>query len=155
MSIEPLFNFEIKIENKKLLCICEATGVEFTELRMISLIQDIDNFFKSLYHDKIKKYYFVFKLTKLPLPKNLTLIKELSDTFRKHVPMLVEKLEFSIVEVDNEIFRLYFSVFKMYYEPKKTLYMCKNQDEIYACLHDPSSRSSFYEIKANEELKDL
>ena len=75
MSIEPLFNFEVKIENKKLLYIIESRGIEFTELRMIHFIKELDIFLETLRNEKIKKVYFIFNMTKYTIPKNLTLLR--------------------------------------------------------------------------------
>ncbi len=150
MSIEPLFNFEVKIENKKLLYIIESRGIEFTELRMIHFIKELDKFLETLLNEKIKKVYFIFNMTKYTIPKNLTLLRELSDVFSKYTNIFIEKLEFSIIEVDNNIFRMFLSLFKQYYTPRKPLYICKNQEETQDCLNDPKKREILHEVNSND-----
>ena len=146
MSIESFVDFECIVEEKKLLYKFTANGGSITELRMIHLINQMNEIFKSLGNEKITKVYFIFDIQKIVLPTNLTLLKEFSDMFTSNRENLTKKLQFSIVVNNNNVFRIFFSLFKQYYNPVKSLYLCSNDEEMKTCLHDESKRDSFPNI---------
>ena len=106
----------------------------------------MNEIFKSLENEKITKVYFIFDIQKIVLPTNLTLLKQFSEVFTSNRENLTKKLQFSIVVNNNNVFRIFFSLFKQYYEPIKSLYLCSNDEEMKICLHDESKRDSFPNI---------
>tara|TARA_Y100000816_G_C25937833_1_gene489109 strand:- start:373 stop:831 length:459 start_codon:yes stop_codon:yes gene_type:complete len=146
MSIDPFFDFKAKIENKKLIYYFTANGALITELRIVDFITKLTEILESLENDQIKQVYFIFNIDKLVIPSNFSFLKELGDCFKNKNKLLKEKLMFTIVINKSNIFHLFFSLFKQYYEPVKSLYLCKDVNEMQVCLHDEDKRSTFPNI---------
>lgn len=146
MSIQSFIDFEPMIDRKKLIYRFTANGQPMTELRLVAFNQKLDTIIKTLYDDKIKKVYFVFNIEKLLIPSNFTLLADFATVFRGHHHVLKEKLMFTIVQNSTNVFLLFFRVFKQYYNPVKSLYLCLNDDQVFTCLHDEESRHSFPNI---------
>tara|TARA_R110002020_G_scaffold215740_1_gene423020 strand:+ start:133 stop:597 length:465 start_codon:yes stop_codon:yes gene_type:complete len=152
MSIEPLFKTEVRIENKKMLYILTSQGNAITELRMIQLINDIDAMLNTFYHKDVSNIHLVFVVKEINIPSNFTLLDEFAQVFIKHREIILDKLQFTVLQNENNLFRMFFALFKKYYNPLKPLYLCKNEDEVQDCLHDQAKRHEFNEIM--NQLKD-
>jgi len=152
MSIEPLFKTEVRIENKKMLYILTSQGIAITELRMIQLINDIDTMFNTFHHKDVSNIHLVFVVKEINIPSNFTLLDEFAQVFIKHREIILDKLQFTVLQNENNLFRMFFALFKKYYNPLKPLYLCKNEDEVQDCLHDQAKRGQFHEIM--NQLKD-
>ena len=145
-DIKNLIEIGTKIENGKLIFYATTQDTEITELRLVKAFSDIENAVKQLYLPQIKKVYFIYNINSLRIPTNFTQIKDLAEILQSHESILTEKLVFSIVQNQNNIFSMFFKLFKQYYNPVKPLYLCKDSDETRRCLHEPSSRSTFPNI---------
>lgn len=146
MSIQSFIDFEPIIDRKKLIYRFTANGQPMTELRLVAFTQKIDTIIKTLYDEKIKKVYFIFNIEKLLIPSNFTLLSDFALVFHNHHTVLKQKLEFTIVQNSTNVFLLFFRVFKQYYNPVKSLYLCLNDDQVFTCLHEEESRHSFPNI---------
>ena len=56
------------------------------------------------------------------------------------------KLKFSVVQCENNIFRIFFSLFKKYYTPKKELYLAKTREESLNGIHNVEFRNTLPNI---------
>ena len=146
MSIQSFIDFEPIIDRKKLIYRFTANGQPMTELRLVAFTQKIDTIIKTLYDEKIKKVYFIFNIEKLLIPSNFTLLSDFALVFHNHHTVLKQKLEFTIVQNSTNVFLLFFRVFKQYYNPVKSLYLCLNDDQVFTCLHEEESRHLFPNI---------
>tara|TARA_B110000467_G_C18267191_1_gene450050 strand:- start:468 stop:926 length:459 start_codon:yes stop_codon:yes gene_type:complete len=145
-EIQELLLIETKIEKGKLCFYITAKDIEITELRIVKAFSLIENAVKQLYRDDIKKVYFVYNINELNLPSNFTQIGDLATILKNHETILAEKLVFSIVQNKNNVFSLFFKLFREYYNPVKALYLCKDSEETRRCLHNSKSRDSFPNI---------
>lgn len=146
MSIQSFIDFEAVIEQKKLIYRFTANGEAMTELRLVAFIQKLDQIINTLYDNKIKNVYFVFDIENLRIPSNFTLLSDFAKVFRNHEKVLTEKLMFTIIQNSTNVFLLFFRVFKKYYNPVKSLYLCLDSEQVNACLHDKEKRESFPNI---------
>ena len=146
MSIEPFIDFEAKISNKKLIYCFTANGNQITDLRVAVFIQKLKEIFESLENEQIKQVFFVFNIDQLVIPSNFIFLNEIGNAFRSKANLLKNKLLFTIVINKSNIFHLFFTLFKKYYEPVKPLYLCKDLDEMEVCLHDEKKRETFPNI---------
>lgn len=147
-NITDIIQVETKIKSKKLCYYIIAKPVEITELRLIKAYHDIENLVKTLYLPEVKKVYIVWDISELLIPTNFTQIKDFAIMLRNHTDILTEKLVFSIIVSNSNIFSLFFNVFKQYYNPVKPLYLCRTQEDVERCIHDDSSRESFQNISS-------
>jgi len=146
MPIQPFFDIKINIEKKKLLCWFVANGEAITELRMVAFIKEMDEIVKSFYDEQVTNVHFIFNLEKITIPSNFTLLEEYAAMFRSHDVVLRNKLQFTIIQNKSNVFRIFFKMFKQYYNPVKPLYLCLNHEEVQCCLHDNSKRNNFPNI---------
>lgn len=146
MSIESLFKTEVRIENRKIIYMLTAQGNDITELRMIQFINDIDTMLKTFYHKDVTNIHLVFVVKNVKLPSNFTLLDEFAQVFIKHRAIILEKLHFTVLQNENNLFRIFFTIFKKYYNPLKPLYLCKTDEEVQECLHNQEKRHEFNEI---------
>ncbi len=146
MSIQSFIDFEAVIEQKKLIYRFTANGEAMTELRLVAFIQKLDQIINTLYDNKIKNVYFVFDIENLRIPSNFTLLSDFAKVFRNHEKVLTEKLMFTIIQNSTNVFLLFFRIFKKYYNPVKSLYLCLDAHQVNTCLHDEEKRNSFPNI---------
>lgn len=147
-SLQNLFEIETKIENKMLCFSFKSQKVSVTELRITKFIHDMKQVIETIYSKQINNVCFIFDLNQLNLPSNFIQIKDFSDMLRYHEKILTEKLMFTIIQNKNNVFRIFFNLFKKYYNPVKPLYLCKNDEETNVCLNDDNKRSTFPNIQS-------
>ena len=146
MSIESLFKTEVRIENRKMIYMLTSQGNDITELRMIQFINDIDSMLNTFYHKDATNIHLVFVVKNVKLPSNFTLLDEFARVFVKHRKIIIEKLKFTVLQNENNLFRIFFTIFKKYYNPLKPLYLSKTDEEVQECLHNQEKRKEFNEI---------
>lgn len=146
MDIESFIDFKPYIERNKLIFLFTSNGIEITELRMLCFMKKMENAIKDIYNETIQKVYFVFDIEQLKIPTNFSFVKDFAKMMNSHESILSQKLEFTIVQTPNNIFRLFFNVFQKYYVPLKPLYLCKTSEESFSCLHEESERCNFPNI---------
>ena len=129
-----LRELEVSYDHVKFVAPQESKFIEFLD-RMRQIMAS--------FHDKqVTKGCLYFDLEKLKLPSNLQLIQEYSNIFKTNQDILKKKLEFTIVQTSNNIFHLFFSLFKQYYTPIKPLYLTKNHSETQSCIYDTTMRNN-------------
>ena len=146
MNVDSLVKIVPKIEDNKLLIYFNAENIDVTNLRLIKFLDDCSKLFTDLYNEQIKEFYFIFNIDDLRIPTNFSLFKDFADFFKKHEDLLMKKLKFTIVQCKNNIFKLFFSLFKQYYIPVKPLYLCCNLQETQECTFNEESRDKFPNI---------
>ena len=140
--IESFFDYDIRIENKMLIYVFVANGKDMTELRMIEFLDRMSQIMASFYDKQVTKACLYFDVEKLKLPSNLQLIQEYSNIFKTNQDILKKKLEFTIIQTCNNVFHLFFSLFKQYYVPIKPVYLTKNHSETQSCIYDETMRNN-------------
>jgi hypothetical protein len=145
-QIDKLFNIKTTIDNKKLVFSFVFNGHEFTDLRVIQFYHEMDEILKSLYDPAIKKLYFIFKIKEIYIPSNFVSIRKVAELLTSHIPILHEKLVFTIIQNDTNVFKTFFALFKQYYVPVKPLYLCKTDEDVNNCLHNPEVREKMPNI---------
>lgn len=146
MNVDNLVQIEPKIENGKLLIYFHTQNTEVTDLRLFKFLDDTKKLFSDFKNEKIKEFYFIFNIDELNIPTNFNLLKDFAEFFKQYEDLLMNKLVFTVVQCKNNIFKLFFSLFKKYYVPVKPLYLCANEDEVYSCVFDEEKRNSFPNI---------
>ena len=146
MNVNSLVKIEPKIENNKLLIYFYAENMDVTNLRLIKFLDDCGKLFSDLYNDQIKEFYFIFNIDDLRIPTNFNLFKDFANFFKNHENLLMKKLKFTIVQCKNNIFKLFFSLFKQYYSPVKPLYLCCNLEETKDCIFTEETRNKYPNI---------
>lgn len=146
MDIESFIEFKPYIERNKLIFLFTSNEIEITELRMLNFMKKIENAIKNIHHESIQKVYFIFDIEQLKIPTNFSFVKDFAKMMKSHESILSQKLEFTIVQTSNNIFRLFFNIFQKYYIPLKPLYLCKTNQESFSCLHEESERCNFPNI---------
>lgn len=141
MEIENLFELETKIVDNIVVFNFVYTEKPITELRMLKTIEMMKSVLESFHKKEIKHVSFVFVINKLKLPTNMSLIKDFASTFHSYGDIINEKLDFTIIQSHSSIFKLFFSLFKMYYEPIKPLYLCESDESTENCLKNKNERS--------------
>jgi|MDTG01.5.fsa_nt_gb hypothetical protein len=140
--IESFFDYDIRIENKMLIYVFVANGKDMTELRMIEFLDRMRQIMASFHDKQVTKGCLYFDLEKLKLPSNLQLIQEYSNIFKTNQEILKKKLQFTIIQTSNNVFHLFFSLFKQYYVPIKPVYLTKNHSETQCCIYDEIMRNN-------------
>lgn len=141
MEIENLFNLETKILQNRVVFKFVYTETPITELRMLKTIEMMKVVLDSFHKEEVSNICFVFVINSIKMPINLKLIKEFASTFHAYGDVINQKLDFTIIQSNNNIFKLFFSLFKMYYEPIKPLYMCESDESTEKCLNSNDERS--------------
>ena len=142
-EIQDICSFSTKIEYNKLCFYCVANeNIDLTELRITKAFNKIEELAKTLYLDEVKKAYFIFDINNLKIPTNFNQIEELALSLKKHEKILTKKLVFTVIQNNNNIFKIFFKLFKKYYSPIRPLYLSKDVEETQKCLHDKEARKS-------------
>jgi hypothetical protein len=141
MEIENLFNLETKISQHRVVFKFVYTETPITELRMLKTIEMMKKVLDSFHKEEVTNICFVFVINSIKMPTNMKLIKDFASTFHAYGDVINKKLDFTIIQSNNNIFKLFFSLFKMYYEPIKPLYLCENDESTEKCLVSNSERS--------------
>jgi len=142
MEIENLFALETKIINNRVVFKFTFTESEITELRMVKTIEMLKKVLDSFHRDEIKHICFVFVINSIRMPSNMKLIKDFASTFHSYSEVINEKLDFTIIQSSNNIFKMFFSLFRMYYDPIKPLYMSKDDATTEKCLDSKDERNN-------------
>jgi len=141
MEIENLLNLETKILHNRIVFKFVYTEKPITELRMLKTIEIIKKVLDSFYRVEATNICFVFVINSITMPTNMKLIKDFAATFHAYSDVINKKLDFTIIQSNNKIFNLFFSLFKMYYEPIKPLYLCESNESTEKCLTSNNERS--------------
>lgn len=140
MEIEDLFFLDTKIVENRVVFQFTYTETPVTELRMLKTIEMLKNVLNLFHNDEIKNICFVFIINSFQMPANMKLIKDFAGTFHSYADVINKKLDFTIIQSNNGLFKVFFSLFKMYYEPMKPLYMCENDGLTEKCLKSNNER---------------
>ena len=108
---------------------------------MLKTIEMMKKVLDSFHKEEVTNICFVFVFNSIKMPTNMKLIKDFASTFHAYGDVINKKLDFTIIQSNNNIFKLFFSLFKMYYEPIKPLYLCENDESTEKCLVSNSERS--------------
>lgn len=146
MNISCFFDKYIYIENNIVICSYVSNGNELTELRMLFFLDEYKKLFTTLYNKKIKKIVFIFDVDKLPIPLNFELFTkyftiDFAQIFKDNIELLKEKLLFTIIKSESNLFHTFFKVFKNIYKPVKPLYICKSMKEGLKAIHCEETRN--------------
>ena len=146
MEVGNLVKIEPKIVNGTLLIYFHTQNMEITDLRLFKFLDDAKKLFSDLSTEQIKEFYFIFNIDELNIPANFNLFKDFANFFKQYEDLLMNKLVFTVIQCKNNIFKLFFSLFKKYYVPVKPLYLCSNVEETDLCIFDLEKRKSFPNI---------
>jgi|TARA_B110000285_G_C15132521_1_gene624637 hypothetical protein len=119
---------------------------EITDLRILKFIKNSENAINALKNDKIKNVNLIFVLKDMIIPTNFSFIKEFINIINKNSEIMINKVGFTIIENEDNLFKIFINIFKQYYKPYKSLYLCKNHEETEMCLNDEESRNKFPNI---------
>lgn len=136
MSIEPFFDTKIYIEKGTLICSFISNGKELTELRGMLFIQEMTALMQKINTINTNRVVFLFDVDKIVLPYNYKLIKSYAQVFKDHKSVIENKLGFTIIKSESNIFRIFFKLFKQFYTPIKPLYLCDTLEKSLECIHD-------------------
>tara|TARA_A100001011_G_scaffold400242_1_gene513471 strand:+ start:7158 stop:7616 length:459 start_codon:yes stop_codon:yes gene_type:complete len=141
MEIENLFILDTKITQNMVVFKFTYTEKPITELRMLKTIEMLKNVLNSFHRNEIKNICFVFVVNSIQMPSNMKLFKDFAETFHSYSDVINKKLNFTIIQSNNKIFKVFFSLFKVYYEPIKPLYMSESDEVTKKCLESKTERS--------------
>lgn len=141
MEIENLLDLESKIVANRVVFKFTFKEKPITELRMLKTTEMLKSVFESFNTQEIKHVCFVFVINKMKMPANLGLFKDFAKTFNDYSDVINEKLDFTIIQTNNGIFKMFFSLFRLYYVPIKPLYMCENDESTEKCLTNNNERN--------------
>lgn len=142
MSIESFFDYENVNMSDILVCKFVANGKSITELRTVAFLTKMNETMSLFREKKVTRCCLYFHVGKLKMPTNLKLLKEYSDIFKQNKDILEKKLQFTIIQSSNNVFRMFFKLFKQFYTPIKPMYLCKNDEQTNNCLNDSDLRSN-------------
>ena len=135
MLSENFYNYKISIKNNMVVHEFITNNNEMTELRIIDFLEKTKQMIETFYEPKIKKICLIYNIENINfLPSNTQFIKKFSELFNNTRDVIKEKVEFTIIQSNSNIFNIFFNLFTKYYEPAKPLYLCKNNDETEKCL---------------------
>ena len=134
MDIQSLLDLDTKISQNRVVFKLTYNGSLMTELRMLKTIDLMKSILESLYKEELKNVCFVFVVDTLEMPSNMKLIKDFASTFHPYAEIIDKKLDFTIIQSKNSIFKAFFSILKVYYKPIKPLYMCVSDESTDKCL---------------------
>ena len=141
MEIENLFTLKTEIITNRVVFKFIFNEKSITELRMLKTTEMLKSVFESFKTQEIKHVCFVFVINKIKMPANLALFKDFAKTFNDYSDLINEKLDFTIIQTNNGIFKMFFSLFKLYYAPIKPLYMCESDESTEKCLTSNNERN--------------
>lgn len=141
MDIESLLNIDTMVLKNRFVLKFIYNGKPITELRMLKTNDLMKTALETLYKNEIKNVCFVFIVDSLEMPTNIKLFKDFASTFHSHVDIIQQKLDFTIIQSNSGVFKLFFSILKMYYQPIKPLYISESSESTKKCLMSRSERS--------------
>ena len=146
MNIDKLVEIKPQIINNLLVINVTCNPIEFTDLRLLNLLSELEKLASDLNNERIKKFCFVFNVSEIKIPTNFNLIKDFADFFQRHENLIMTKLDCSVIESTSNIFTMFFSLFKKYYKPLKPLFLVKTRDEVMDCLFNDENRKKYSNI---------
>ena len=146
MDIDDLLILETKIVQKRVIFKFTYTEISITELRTLKTVDLMESVLKSLRKKEVTNVCFVFVINSLELTTNIKLFEQFASIFRSYTDVIKQKLDFTIVQTNNGVFKLFFSLFKRYYEPIKPLYMCDSNESVEKCLTSSSERNKISDL---------
>lgn len=146
-SIENLFTITLNKYNDEFYLLKFIYNKhEITDLRMLKFIKNTEKAIDALKNDKIKKVNLIFILKDIIIPSNFSILKDFVEIFNRNSDIMINKVGFTIIENENNLFKIFINIFKQYYKPYKSLYLCKNNEETELCLNDETCRNKFPNI---------
>lgn len=142
MDIDPLFDVNVYIEDKKLIYKFTYKGLEITDLRMLKTIEVMKGALETLKRDDVINGHFVFVVDNITIPTNYSLLKDFAHLFYNYTELITQKVQFTVVQSQSSIFNMFFSLFKQFYKPVKPLYLTTNDKETEDCIKDPEYRKT-------------
>lgn len=146
MDIDTFVTIKPVIQKGKLIIEFEGNNNAITELRVLKVADEIHKLLKELESERIQEFYFFIKVDEVQLPANFGYIEGIASSFKKYEELIMRKLKFSVVECKNNLFRMFFSLFKKYYTPVKEIYLAKTSEDALCAIHDESYRKSLPNI---------
>ena len=140
MSIESFFDYENVQTDDFLICKFVANGKPITYLRTISFLEKMNETMLLFRQENVLRCCLYFHVGKMKMPTNFKLLKEYSEIFKQNKDILEKKLQFTIIQSSNNVFRMFFKLFKQFYTPIKPMYLCKNDEQTENCLKSSDSR---------------
>ena len=104
MNIETFVSIKPTIQNGKLIIIFDSNDNIITELRVLKVADEIHKLLEELKSDKIKEFYFLFQVDNIKIPTNFSYIEEIALSLFKYKDLIIQKLNFSVVQCKNNIF---------------------------------------------------
>ena len=147
-EIDELFEITSFITNKTFVIKFNSLNLKLTDLKILKFFTDFEKAIQALYDERIKSACFLFVLNEIFIPTNFKFLTDFANVLKKHNVIILEKISFSIIQNDSNIFKLFFNVFKMYYEPKKSLYLCNDNEQTDLCLNNEEERKNIPNILA-------
>lgn len=142
-NVADLFDFESYLEQNKIIYKFTYNKIEITELRMLKTIHKMSQMFKTLKSPKIKNITFLFIVQEFIIPTNFSVFKSWSQVFYDNFDVITEKLDFTVVQVDNNnIINTFLWLFKKYYIPIKPLYISTSDTINQQYIHDVEYRKN-------------
>lgn len=140
MDIESLLDINTEVLKGRVVFKFTYNGEPITELRMLKTNDLMKVVLESLYKDEIKNVCFVFIIDSLEMPTNMNLVKVFASMFHSHVNIIEKKLDFTVIQSKSGVFKMFFSILKMYYQPIKPLYISESDESTEKCLTSSSER---------------
>lgn len=134
MDIKSVLDLDTTISQNRVVFKLTYNGSPITELRMLKTNDLMKTILESFYKDEIERVCFIFVVDSLEVPSNMKLIKGFATTFHPHAEIIGKKLDFTIIQSKNAIFKVMLSILKMYYQPIKPLYLCESDESTEKCL---------------------
>ena len=146
MNIETFVTIKPTIQNGKLVVLFEGNNTPITELRALKVADEIHKLLTELSSPKVKEFYFLFQVDSIEIPANYTYVEEIAKSLYKYEDLIMQKLNFSVVQCKSNIFKMFFSLFKRYYTPVKELYLVKTFDNAQKAIDDDKFRETLPKI---------
>ena len=93
MNIDKLVEIKPQIINNLLVINVTCNPIEFTDLRLLNLLSELEKLASDLNNERIKKFCFVFNVSEIKIPTNFNLIKDFADFFQRHENLIMTKLD--------------------------------------------------------------
>lgn len=146
MDIETFVTIIPTIQDGKLVVLFEGNNTPITELRALKVADEIHKLLTELSSPKVTEFYFLFQVDSIEIPANYTYVEEIAKSLYKYEDLILQKLKFSVVQCNSNIFKIFFSLFKRYYTPVKELYLVKSYENAQKAIHDDKFREKLPKI---------
>lgn len=145
-TIEDLFDIKIKKNTGDYYIEFIYKSIDITDLRMIKFVKKTKEVINLLKKDEVKNVYFIFILNNLIIPANFNVLKDFIQIFHDNIDLMINKVKFTIIQNETNLFKIFINIFKQYYKPYKPLFLCKNDEERQMCLTDEKYREKLPNI---------